>query len=464
MTPLLAASADNKFQFLSDAHRALIARVRLIREAKYHIALQYYLWRPDSSGLTLLKELLDAAERGVRIDLLLDDLHSKPLEPLLRDLSSRTNFTIKLFNPFRHRRWRWLNWLTDFKRMNRRMHNKALLVDGKVGIVGGRNVGNEYFGTHAGQLFSDLDVIAKGEVVNKLLEDWQHYWNCHLSVPVSSIKSSNQKRLFEDIWSGFQKRPELQDLKQFVLSDEHLNNFSDKDSERWYEAPAIVVSDDPLKAQLNSKPQRLVTQQLAKTLGSAQHSIVMVSPYFVPTPAGVKELENLSEQGVKVRVLTNSLAVTDVPAVHAGYQRHRRRLLLSGVQLFELRRTEEKRLRKDVRPYFRRSASSLHAKTVAVDAKRVFVGSFNFDPRSAQINTESGLLIESVEMAERINAMFEHELPLRTYEARLNRFYKLYWLDKSKIPALRLYKEPGAGIWRRLAVWLTARLPVDHLL
>lgn len=348
--------------------------------------------------------------------------------------------------------------------MNRRMHNKALLVDGKVGIVGGRNVGNEYFGTHAGQLFSDLDVIAKGEVVNKLLEDWQHYWNCHLSVPVSSIKSSNQKRLFEDIWSGFQKRPELQDLKQFVLSDEHLNNFSDKDSERWYEAPAIVVSDDPLKAQLNSKPQRLVTQQLAKTLGSAQHSIVMVSPYFVPTPAGVKELENLSEQGVKVRVLTNSLAVTDVPAVHAGYQRHRRRLLLSGVQLFELRRTEEKRLRKDVRPYFRRSASSLHAKTVTVDAKKVFVGSFNFDPRSAQINTESGLLIESVEMAERINAMFEHELPLRTYEARLNRFYKLYWLDKSKIPALRLYKEPGAGIWRRLAVWLTARLPVDHLL
>ncbi|MGM0429088.1 MAG: phospholipase D family protein [Pseudomonadota bacterium] len=464
MTPLLAASSGNKFQFLSDAHRALIARVRLIREAKYHIALQYYLWRPDSSGLTLLKELLDASERGVRIDLLLDDLHSKPLEPLLRDLSSRTNFNIKLFNPFKHRRWRWLNWLTDFKRMNRRMHNKALLVDGKVGIVGGRNVGNEYFGTHAGQLFSDLDVIAKGEVVNTLLEDWQHYWDCFLSIPVSAIKSGNQRRLFEDTWSGFQKRPELQDLKQFVLSDEHLNNFPDKESELWYEAPAIVVSDDPLKAQLNSKPQRLVTQQLAKTLGSAQHSIVMVSPYFVPTPTGVKELENLSEQGVKVRVLTNSLAVTDVPAVHAGYQRHRRRLLLSGVQLFELRRTEEKRLRKDVRPYFRRSASSLHAKTVTVDAKRVFVGSFNFDPRSAQINTESGLLIESVEMAERINAMFEHELPLRTYEARLNRFYKLYWLDKSKIPALRLYKEPGAGIWRRLAVWLTARLPVDHLL
>ncbi|MGM0629743.1 MAG: phospholipase D family protein [Pseudomonadota bacterium] len=464
MTPLLAASSGNKFQFLSYAHRALIARVRLIREAKYHIALQYYLWRPDSSGLTLLKELLDASERGVRIDLLLDDLHSKPLEPLLRDLSSRNNFNIKLFNPFKHRRWRWLNWLTDFKRMNRRMHNKALLVDGKVGIVGGRNVGNEYFGTHAGQLFSDLDVITKGEVVNRLLEDWQHYWDCLLSVSITSIKSGNQKRLFEDIWSGFQKRPELQDLREFVLSDEHLNNFPDKESELWYEAPAIVVSDDPLKAQLNSKPQRLVTHQLAKTLGSAQHSIVMVSPYFVPTPAGVKELENLSEQGVKVRVLTNSLAVTDVPAVHAGYQRHRRRLLLSGVQLFELRRTEEKRLRKDVRPYFRRSASSLHAKTVTVDAKRVFVGSFNFDPRSAQINTESGLLIESVEMAERINAMFEHELPLRTYEARLNRFYKLYWLDKSKIPAVRLYKEPGAGIWRRLAVWLTARLPVDHLL
>ncbi|RUO73129.1 phospholipase D family protein [Idiomarina ramblicola] len=464
MTPLLTASSDNEFLLLEDAHRALIERVRLIRQARHHIALQYYLWRPDSSGLTLLKELLNAVERGVRVDLLLDDFHSKPLEPLLRDLSLRRNFTIKLFNPFKHRRWRWLNWLTDFKRMNRRMHNKSLLVDGKVGIVGGRNVGNEYFGTHAGQLFADLDVIAKGEVVKVLLEDWRHYWNCSLSVSVDLIKSPDRHRLFEDIWLKYQKQPELKDLNQFVLSDGHLNKVPKDNSDIWYKASATVVSDDPLKAQLNSKPSRLVTYQLAKTLGSAQHSIVLVSPYFVPTSVGVKELENLSRRGVKVKVLTNSLAVTDVPAVHAGYQRHRRRLLLCGIQLFELRRTEEKQLRKAVRPYFRRSASSLHAKTVTVDGEKVFVGSFNFDPRSAQINTESGLLIESAEMAERINAMFEHELPLRTYEARVNRFYKLYWLDKSKIPALKLYKEPGAGIWRRLAVWLTARLPVDHLL
>ncbi|MDV6314966.1 phospholipase D family protein [Idiomarina sp. HP20-50] len=464
MNTLLTTSSGNRFLLLEEAHQALIERVRLIRKARHHIALQYYLWRPDSSGLTLLKELLDAVERGVKVDLLLDDLHSKPLEILLHDLSSRSNFNIKLFNPFKHRRWRWLNWLTDFKRMNRRMHNKALLVDGEVGIVGGRNIGNEYFGTHAGQLFSDLDVIAKGQVVKTLLEDWQHYWACPLSIPISAIKSPERVRLFEDIWLKYQKQPELQDLHEFVLSDEHLQGLPQVDSDVWYEATAVVVSDDPLKAKLNSRPQRLVTHQLTKVLGAARRSVVLVSPYFVPTPDGVKELEQLSEQGVKVRVLTNSLAVTDVPAVHAGYQRHRRRLLLAGVQLFELRRSEEKPLRKDIRPYFRRSASSLHAKTVIVDAEKVFVGSFNFDTRSAQINTESGLLIESAEMAERINAMFEHELPLRTYETRLNRFYKLYWLDKSKIPAVRLYKEPGAGIWRRLAVWLTARLPVDHLL
>lgn len=464
MTPLLPACPDNQFQLLGNAHRALIERVRLIRQARHHIALQYYLWRPDSSGLTMLKELLDAVERGVRVDLLLDDLHSKPLEPLLRDLSSRANFNIKFFNPFKHRRWRWLNWLTDFKRMNRRMHNKSLLIDAEVGIVGGRNIGNEYFGTHAGPLFYDLDVIAKGNIVKTLLEDWQHYWNCALAIEVEAIKSSDKPRLFNDIWKGYQKHPELRDLHQFVLSDEHFMEASQNAPDTWYKATASVVSDDPLKAQLNSKPSRLVTQQLSQTLGLAKQSIAMVSPYFVPTSAGVKELESLSEQGVKIRVLTNSLAVTDVPAVHAGYQRHRRRLLLAGVKLFELRWTAEKRLRKNVRPYFRRSASSLHAKTVTVDSEKVFVGSFNFDPRSAQINTESGLLIESAEMAERINAMFEHELPLRTYEVRINRFYKLYWLDKSKIPALRHYKEPGAGIWRRLAVWLTARLPVDHLL
>lgn len=464
MTPLLDTAAESRFQLLGDANRALLDRVWWIRKAQKHIALQYYFWRADSSGLTVLKELLNAAERGVQVDLLLDDMHTKPLEPLLRDLASRPCFSIKLFNPFKHRRWRWFNWLTDFKRMNRRMHNKALLVDGQVGIVGGRNIGNEYFGTHAGQLFSDLDVIVKGSVVTTLLADWRQYWQCVLAVPIEQIPAPSRQTLFDDTWLKYQKQPELQDLQQFVLSQAQLDARSDKRNNTWYRASAAVVSDDPLKAKLNSRPKRLVTHQLSKTLGAAQDSIVLVSPYFVPTPAGVSELERLSGRGVKVKVLTNSLGVTDVPAVHAGYQRHRRRLLFCGVQLFELRRSEDKEPRKDVRPYFRRSASSLHAKTVTVDSQRVFVGSFNFDPRSAQINTESGLLIESPEMAKQINAMFEHELPLRSYEARLNRFYKLYWLDKSKIPARRYYKEPGAGIWRRLAVWLTARLPVDNLL
>ncbi|ASG65636.1 phosphatidylserine/phosphatidylglycerophosphate/cardiolipin synthase family protein [Idiomarina piscisalsi] len=462
MTPKVNVAQVSQFQLLSDAHQALIERVKLLRSAKQHIAMQYYLWRPDTSGLTLLKELLNAVERGVTVDLLLDDHHSRPIEPLLRDLSRRSNFNVKFFNPFRHRRWRWVNWLTDFKRMNRRMHNKALVIDQQIAIVGGRNVGDEYFGTHAGQLFSDLDVIVRGPVVTKVLEDWRHYWQCALSKSVGLIKRSHRSRLFEEIWKVFESKPETQDLNKYVLSDEQLNDETKALPE--FSASAQVVSDDPLKADLASKPKRSLTQQIAKTIGSATQSILLVSPYFVPTATGVKELESLAEQGVEVRVLTNSLAVTDVPAVHAGYQRRRRRLLLAGIKLFELRLTEEKKLRKDMKPYFRRSASSLHAKTVTVDGSKVFVGSFNFDPRSAQINTESGIIIESVAMAQRINSMFDHELPMRAYEARLNRFYKLYWLDKSQIPAQKLYKEPGAGIGRRLTVWLTARLPVDHLL
>lgn len=462
MTPKVNVAQVSQFQLLSDAHQALIERVKLLRSAKQHIAMQYYLWRPDTSGLTLLKELLNAVERGVTVDLLLDDHHSRPIEPLLRDLSRRSNFNVKFFNPFRHRRWRWVNWLTDFKRMNRRMHNKALVIDQQIAIVGGRNVGDEYFGTHAGQLFSDLDVIVRGPVVTKVLEDWRHYWQCALSKSVGLIKRSHRSRLFEEIWKVFESKPEMQDLNKYVLSDEQLNDETKALPE--FSASAQVVSDDPLKADLTSKPKRSLTQQIAKTIGSATQSILLVSPYFVPTATGVKELESLAEQGVEVCVLTNSLAVTDVPAVHAGYQRRRRRLLLAGIKLFELRLTEEKKLRKDMKPYFRRSASSLHAKTVTVDGSKVFVGSFNFDPRSAQINTESGIIIESVAMAQRINSMFDHELPMRAYEARLNRFYKLYWLDKSQIPAQKLYKEPGAGIGRRLTVWLTARLPVDHLL
>ena len=461
MTPKAKVAQASQFQLLSDAHQALIERVKLLRSAKQHIALQYYLWRPDTSGLTLLKELLNAVERGVTVDLLLDDHHSKPIEPLLRDLSSRSNFNVKFFNPFKHRRWRWVNWLTDFKRMNRRMHNKAMIIDDRIAIVGGRNVGDEYFGTHAGQLFSDLDVIARGPVVAKIMEEWRHYWLCALSRSISLIKRSHRSRLFEEIWKVFESKQETKDLNQYVLSDKQLTD--DTKAIPAFSALAQVVSDDPLKADLSAQPKRSLTQQIAKTIGSATQSILLVSPYFVPTATGVKELEKLAEQGVEVRVLTNSLAVTDVPAVHAGYQRRRRRLLLAGVKLFELRRTEET-LRKDMKPYFRRSASSLHAKTVTVDGNKVFVGSFNFDPRSAQINTESGIILESEAMAMQINSMFDHELPMRTYEARLNRFYKLYWLDKSQIPAQKLYKEPGAGIGRRLTVWLTARLPVDHLL
>ena len=176
----------------------------------------------------------------------------------------------------------------------------------------------------------------------------------------------------------------------------------------------------------------------------------------------MKELEKLAEQGVEVDI-DQLPGGDDVPAVHAGYQRRRRRLLLAGVKLFELppnRRNASKRHETVLSSF----GVSLHAKTVTADGNKVFVGSFNFDPRSAQINTESGIIIESEAMAMQINSMFDHELPMRTYEARLNRFYKLYWLDKSQIPAQKLYKEPGAGIGRRLTVWLTARLPVDHLL
>lgn len=447
---------------LDGAHDSLLERVRLCRQAQRSIKLQYYLWRDDISGLTLLNELVKASRRGVNIYLLLDDFHSNTIETLLRDLQRLKNISIKLFNPLKHRRMRWLNWITDFRRLNRRMHNKALIIDDQLAVVGGRNVGDEYFGTHAGELFSDLDVAVKGEVVNAISHDWQNYWDCDLAVELSNISGRSQTETFLNSWRRHQLREEAKQLQDYVLTEPLKKEPSD---DSWLSVRAHWVSDDPLKASIDRKPQRLLTQQMTRVLGQAKRQIRMVSPYFVPTTNGVRELEQLSDSGVDIQVLTNSLSATDVPAVHAGYQRSRRRLLMAGVKLYELRRlNDEQQDSKKLLPYFRRSASSLHAKTVTVDGKLVFVGSFNFDPRSAQINTEAGLVIQSPTLADRINEIFEHELPLKSFQPRLNRFYKLYWLDKSQVPARRHYKEPEAGLARRIVVWLTARLPVEHLM
>lgn len=452
----------NQFALLDDARESLRQRVALIRMAQHSIKLQYYIWRDDASGLTLLNECKQALERGVQVYLLLDDFSSKPTEQLLRDLNQHPNFQVKLFNPLVHRKLRWLNYFTDFRRVNRRMHNKAFIVDDQYAIVGGRNIGDEYFGTHSGQLFSDLDVLMKGQGVTEIANDWLSYWRCDLAVSIENIAGRSRTEAFLQRWQQFSQQDHAEQLNEYVfggLADEDL----DLTQVTWKSADAQWISDDPYKASLSHKPSRLVVQQMVKVLSKAKHQVRMVSPYFVPTQNGVQQIESMLERGVRFQVLTNSLAATDVPAVHAGYQRRRRRLLTAGATLYELRRTEEVPQNR-VLPYFRRSATSLHAKTVTVDERSVFVGSFNFDPRSAQINTEAGLIIESPQLAKRIIEIFDHELPLRAYQVRLNRFYKLYWVDRSHVPVRRIYREPDAGLRRRFVVWLTARLPVDHLL
>lgn len=449
--------ANDSFYLLDQAHDSLLERVRLCRQATSSIKLQYYLWRADTSGLTLLNELKQAAARGVTVQLLLDDYHSQSVEKLLRGLR---HIQVKLFNPLKHRRIRWLNGFTDFKRVNRRMHNKAMIVDDQYAIVGGRNVGDEYFGTHSGELFADLDAAVSGPLVKEIANDWLSYWQCDLAVSLDNIAGRSATEAFIERWQWHQQQPATQELQNYVLT-EPLPPTNKKASTS---AVARWVSDDPMKAAVDHKPSRLVTQQMAQVLLRAKRQVRMVSPYFVPSAAGVNELEKLAERDIDIQVLTNSLAATDVPAVHAGYQRRRRRLLMAGIKLYELRRLDDNDQQQQLRPYFRRLASSLHAKTLTVDEHWVYVGSFNFDPRSAQINTESGLVIESPVLARQINQIFSHELPLKAYQAKLNRFYKLYWLDRSQVPAKRYYKEPQAGWLRRLMVWLTARLPVDHLL
>jgi len=446
---------------LPDPHGAFAARVLLAGVAERSIDAQYYIWHGDSTGVLLFEALWRAAGRGVRVRLLVDDNNTAGLDETLAALDSHENLDVRLYNPLHHRTVRALSYVTSPRRMNRRMHNKSFTVDNQATVVGGRNVGDEYFGAGSGTVFTDLDVLGVGPVVRDVSSEFDRYWNSPSATPTSSLippASPDAVRRLESRFETTRNDPEaeeyLRSLRETALVEQLLQERLELE---W--TSARLVSDDPGKTlDPGHREDLLLLPRMLELVGHPAKSLDLVSPYFVPMAAGTAAFADLARRGVRVRVLTNSLAATDVSSVHAGYMKRRRALLESGVRLYELKPAPGAGTGGEGSGG---SSASLHAKTFAVDGRVAFVGSFNFDPRSALLNTEMGLVIESADVAGRIAAAFESEVPLRAFEVRLAEDGRLYWIERTEVGERRYDTEPGTGFWRRVGVRFLSILPIE---
>jgi cardiolipin synthase C len=450
---------------LTNGRSAFAARMRLADAAELSLDVQYYIWNDDMSGTLLLDALRRAADRGVRVRLLLDDNNTSGLDESLAVLDQRDNVSVRLFNPFTIRWFRPLAYLLDFARLNRRMHNKSFTVDNQATIVGGRNVGDEYFGADDANLYADLDVLAVGPVVQEVSRDFDRYWASGSSYPADRILPEVDPPTATAVLADdtrIMRHPIAQDYLMAVAAQPFVQDLLAQRVEfDW--APTRMVSDDPAKGLGEAASDAMLPHQLSELLGSPQRRLRLVSPYFVPATAGTDALIELAGRGVDVRVLTNSLAATDVLAVHAGYARRRHELLRAGIRLFELKRGVRESPESQT-GFAGSSASSLHAKTFSVDGERVFIGSFNFDPRSARLNTEMGFLIEDADLAKRIGAAFAEQIPHRSYQVRLNDDGEIEWLERGADGFVVHDVEPGTTLGERAIVRFIALLPVEWLL
>lgn len=451
---------------LASGREAFAARAMLAHVAERSIDVQYYLWENDLSGTLLYEALHRAADRGVRVRLLLDDNRTAGQDSLLAGLDAHPSIEVRLFNPFKHRHWRVLDYVFDFTRINRRMHNKTFTVDNQVTIIGGRNIGDEYFGANQEAVMYDLDVLAIGPVVNEVSEDFDRYWASEASYPASVMLEGINVQPLAELHQESERIEGADAARAYMdaISKEPFVEGLLEGDLRLSWARTHLVSDDPAKVFDQADDNDLVWPQVRRLLGDPAVEMQLISPYVVPHVHGMEFLTSIAASGATVEVLTNSLEATDVAAVHAGYAKWRKDLLDSGVRLYELKRDSATPVTTSGGA-LGSTASTLHAKSFAVDRSRVFVGSFNFDPRSANLNTEIGIVIESPELATAMSESFAGAIPYRSYEVRLgDGGDELIWIELRDGEEIIHDVEPGSTYIRRAIVSFLSLLPIDWML
>ncbi|WP_413519934.1 phospholipase D family protein [Psychrobacter glacincola] len=452
---------------------AFASRSILTGMAKRNIDAQYYIWHNDQAGQLMLKDLWDAAERGVIVRLLLDDFNNNAeFDQHLLRFASHPNIAVRIINPLMHRKFQTLNFVTGLPRINRRMHNKSMIFDKQITIIGGRNIGDEYLSNDKNSQFADLDVLLIGKVVADIDNSFASYWSAPISFDIQTLATLDKGET-TDFLQGLDKLEADEksssngslSIYKAAIDDSSIDTdlINKQVPFRWTDMQ--FLSDDVGKLTKTVPADTNLVHQMRTLLGSPSKKLTIISSYFVPTKDGVNTLVALAESGIEIKILTNSFDATDVTAVHSGYSQWRPNLLRAGVKIYELKSTasEEKRENKLWKARSQ-SSTSLHAKAFAVDDYQVFIGSYNVDPRSANINTEMGVIINDDKLATQLHDALSDDLLNQAYEVKLLENGNLQWHTMENNKKVIYDSEPRVDISDH--VWLTIMswLPIDWLL
>jgi putative cardiolipin synthase len=442
------------FELLDTNEDGLRWRLALLDSARRSIDAQYYLWYGDATGLLLMEHLLAAADRGVRVRLLVDDLNL-----MLRDagtvglrdqaaalLDSHPNIELRVFNPWSKRGLasRAGEMLTDMRRLNQRMHHKMLVVDNRAAILGGRNIGDEYLGLNEDFNFHDLDVLGIGPVARQASGVFDTFWNSEWVLPASALDieatPAAAARARSELQAGLRM---MKPLERFPVEPQDWTREFGVLRERLHAGTSEILTDVPRAGEIAQDMIAAVRELMA----SAQRELLIINAYIIPYDTGIKILRELTDGGVQVRILTNSLASHDVPAVNSHYKQRRGDLLSAGVELHEMRHDAAIQAEVADTPPVSARFMGLHSKAMVVDRRRSYIGSMNFDPRSAVINTEMGAVIDSPELGEELARLIERDMrPENSWQVQLTEAGKLQWVSSDAI----VTRQPARNCWQRV--------------
>lgn len=450
---------------LANSRQAFNARFGFASLAEKTLDLQYYLWKGDLTGQLLLYRALDAADRGVQVRILIDDIYHSGRDTIYMTLDTHPTMEIRVYNPMGSRgTGKMANYVYHKGTLNHRMHNKIFLVDGAVAVLGGRNIGDDYFGVDATQNFRDIDVLAIGPAAREAGKAFDLYWNSPAAVPIGVLVTKPvEDGALEDLRGELSASLDREQVLPFtvpVADHEIRETLNQLASELLWAESKIVV--DPLDRFEGGSESAFVelTRDLAATM---EQEIVIETAYLIPAQEGIDHVAELAEKGVRVRILTNSLRSNNHTTVHAHYKKYRKEMIKAGVELHELRPDPEVLARhKEKEARAEGSRAGLHSKAFVVDRRLSMIGSYNMDPRSRIWNSEIGLLIDSEKFAEQVLEVMESDLdPANSYRVTLDEKGNLVWTAEDDGEVVTWNKEPETTAWQRFKSRFLRWIPME---